>query len=201
MNLVGALCGSLWLVGTVEASSFSLPGRRNRETQALKLSLVGSCKNLHGSSPQAVRTTLKDIQVHACVFLGSCLCFPECCLLFSDPGENLTYTWSSLGKATGDSALVTRGLGKEDHLPPYRNQSMARSQGCGGSVPPPFRSCQRQMPCHGIEHSCLLGGVRKQGMGGAVCLYLFLSASPQDGSQSRQKLKVSFGLIFSVQGI
>lgn len=103
MNLAGALYGSLCLVGTVEASSVSLPGRRNKETQTL----LGSYKNVRGSSPQVVRTTLKDIQVYVCVFLGLCLCFPECCLLFSDPEENLTYTWSSLGKATGELALVT----------------------------------------------------------------------------------------------
>ncbi|KAL6055067.1 hypothetical protein STEG23_035310 [Scotinomys teguina] len=39
---------------------------------------------------------------------GLCLRSPECYLLYSDHRENLTYTWSSLGKATGELSLVTR---------------------------------------------------------------------------------------------
>lgn len=39
------------------------------------------------------------------MFLGLFLCFPECCLIYSDQRENLTHTRSSLGKATGEIIL------------------------------------------------------------------------------------------------
>lgn len=146
---------------------------------------MGSCKNQCGYSLQPVRKRPKYIQVCVCVFLGLCLWFPERCLLYSNHRENRTYTWNSLEKATGELALVTWAQCK-DHLPPHRNQ--ARSQGRGGNVTPPVRSCQGQMLLRETEHSCLLGAGGSTEWVDLFVLIFLLQTFPRI-TLSSQKLK------------
>lgn len=83
----------LWLT----ASEF--PGGRRREAWATKLSFMGKLQKTGWPfSPSRVRHSV-------CVLLGLRLCFPKCCLLYPDQRENLTDTWSPLGRATGEISL------------------------------------------------------------------------------------------------
>lgn len=76
-----------------------------------------------GHFPQAVSVRRKYTQVRVCVFLGLRLCFPKC-LLYPDQRENLTYTRSSSGRATGEilSWLLEMPGRREDHLLPHMNR-------------------------------------------------------------------------------
>lgn len=122
-----------------------------------------------------------------------CLCVSRAVFLFS---RVLSAFFRPRGKPDLYLELLREsgwGVGLGYLRPPYRNQSMARSQGCGGSVLPPVRSCQRQMPRHGIEHSCSLGRARgSKGWAEPFVLPFSLSLFPKrlsEQAETKSKLR------------
>lgn len=116
-----------------------------------------------------------------CVFLGLCLCFPKCCLLYPDQREKLTYMQVPRGEPLGRLALVARDVWAE------RGSPASPQELSGGWEPRVWwrcgSTCQMCVPLPWNWAQVFAWCGRKQGCSECACLFSPLVAFPQDHSE------------------